>query len=95
MTVTTSELRRLFDVLMSYLEETGRSEFDIQEDYYWNINREELYNTQSEPVEMNLGQLSDDWANMKKVIDGESEPIGYHLVWLAPVLREIGETNIW
>jgi len=42
---------------------------------------------------MNLGQLSDDWAEMQKIASGEKEPIGYALVWIASLYRYVGETN--
>jgi hypothetical protein len=41
-----------------------------------------------------LGQLSDDWGELKRITDGDAEPIGYALVWLAAIRRRVGEKAV-
>ena len=41
MKIEIKELRAITDRLLTHLEETGRDEFEIQEDYYWMISKEE------------------------------------------------------
>ncbi|MCP4347870.1 MAG: hypothetical protein GY795_20395 [Desulfobacterales bacterium] len=43
------------------------------------------------PSDCTLGQLSDDWSNLQKILNSENEPTGYALVWLASIMRTVGE----
>lgn len=65
----------------------------LVQDYYWSIPREQRGNYSGEPTEHTLGQLSDDLAELRRINAGEAEPVGYAFVWLAAVLRELGETT--
>jgi len=94
MTVEASELRRIFTLLLSHIEDCGSAQFNIADDFYWDIPRPDRYNPYEEPHDLNLGQLSDDWANLQRIANGESVPIGYGLVWLSSILRAVGESHI-
>lgn len=93
MRIYLSEIKKVSEVLLNYLNESGRDYLDLNNDYYWFIDKKEVYDPYNEPVSSNctLGQLTDDWKNLKKIGDKEDEPIGYALVWLASILRAIGE----
>lgn len=94
MKVTTDELRQAANALLDYLDETGRSEFTIEEDYYWNVPQEEVYKPFETPTELDMGQLSDDLAEIRKLNSKEAPLIGYGLVWLAALLRRVGEKAV-
>lgn len=89
------ELRKMADQLFAYLEETGREEFEMSEDYYWEISQEQLYDPYTKPEDLTLGQLSDDWSRLKLILEGESPPIGYALVWLSAILRIVGQKSVY
>jgi len=91
MRITTENLRQATLLLLEHLESTGQKEFIIEEDFYWNIPKDARYDPYKEPQELTLGQLSDDWAEIKSIVDGSREPVGYSLVWLSTLLRRIGE----
>ena len=95
MNVKVSELRAVSDLLFTYLEESGRMEFDVREDYYWEISKEEVYDPYKEPKDLTMGQLSDDWSRLEAILKGESPPIGYALVWLSAILRIVGEKSVY
>jgi len=95
MNVKVTELRLIADQLFTHLEETGRGEFEVSEDYYWAISKEEIYNPSKDPEDMTLGQLSDDWNELNAIQKTESPPIAYALVWLAAILRNIGENSVY
>lgn len=95
MRVKTTELRRIADRLFTYLEETGRGEVHVVEDYYWEFSSEQLYDPSSEPKDLTIGQLSHDWERLTTILDKEDPPIGYALVWLASILRNIGEKSVY
>lgn len=95
MKVEIAQLRAIADRLFSHLEETGRCEFEVSEDYYWSIEKEEVYDPLKDPKDLTLGQLSDDWNELNAILENESPPIGYALVWLSSVLRIIGEKSVY
>lgn len=94
MRVTTGELRQALTTLLDHLEETGHSEMEIESDFYWDTPTEGRYDAYSEPNELTIGQLSDDWSRTQQIACGKEEPTGYGLVWAASVLRAVGEKAI-
>jgi hypothetical protein len=85
-------LRQAANVLFDHLEQTGRTEIDVTEDFYWSIPEKHLYSVYTAPpeTELTMGQLSDDWAELTKIASGQRPPAAYALVWLSSLLRFIG-----
>ena len=94
MKITTKELRQAVELLLSHLEQKGQTEFHIDEDFYWDVSPESRYDQYAEPTEHSVGQLSEDWGNVRGIVNGSGEPLGYGLVWAANVLRRIGEKSV-
>ena len=94
MIVTVEELRKMCEHLLNHLEEVGASSIEIPVDYYWDIPKESHYDPYNKPEEFTLGQLTDDWQELKKILSEEGEPISYMLVWLSAILRAVGEQVI-
>lgn len=94
MKITIAELRRVTEKHLRHLEERGVTAVDLEQDFYWSIPSEQLYNTDEEPSGLEVGQLVDDVEELRRVDRGEKEPIGYGLVWLSAVLRAVGEKVI-
>jgi len=91
MDILLSDLRQITESLFAHLEETGIETIRLQNDYYWHISGEELFDPYKVPSELNLGQLSDDWRDLQNVADGKSDPLLSDFNDLAAVLRAIGE----
>jgi len=81
-------------VLLQHLEESGQKEFEITEDFYWDVPADKRYEPYEEPKELTVGQLSDDWSEVTHMVNGDRELVAYGLVWLASVLRRIGEKAV-
>lgn len=94
MKVSTDELRRAVLALLRHLEENGQKEFEIDEDFYWDVPADKRYLPYEEPKGLTIGQLSDNWTEVTQITDGNREPVGYGLVWLAAVLRRVGERAV-
>ena len=92
MLITVAELRRASELLMNHLEAQGRASVQIDHDYYWFVPTDQRYDQYKEPKQLTLGQLSDDWSEIRKILDGKGEPVNYALVWLSSLLRAVGET---
>jgi hypothetical protein len=89
--ITVAELRLITETLFEHLEDSGHATIVIDKDYYWNIAADGRYDPVRRPAELDLGQLSDDWAELQNVVAGRRPPLNYALVWLAAILRRIGE----
>ena len=94
MRVNISDLRTVSEKLFSHFEQNGHSSVEIPNDYYWIIPEVRRYDPVNEPADFSLGQLTEDWSRLQKIAEGENDPIGYGLVWLASILQAIGENNV-
>ena len=59
MNVRLAELRAAADRLFRNLEDTGREEFDVSDDYYWEMSQEELYDPPTAPKELTMLESPD------------------------------------
>jgi hypothetical protein len=91
MQVSITDLRALCERLFSHLEEQRIEAIELTVDYYWEVPEDDRYNVDQKPSEHIVGQLTDDWSELRKVLEGTADPLSYHLVWLAAILRAIGE----
>jgi hypothetical protein len=72
----------------------GYNEIEIPVDYYWNVPQGVRYDPHKEPQNLDLGQLTDDWQELQKVLQGDREPFAFDLVWMSTILRAIGEHSL-
>ncbi len=91
MRITVAQLRAVSELLLKRLDERGHSSVDLTADYYWNIPKEQKYDREQVPKDLDIGQLSEDWSSLEKIASGEREPVIYGLVWLGEILRYVGE----
>jgi len=94
MKVSTEAMQRAALMLLRHLDESGQKEFEIAEDFYWDVPADKRYDPYSEPTQLTVGQLSDDWTEIERITSGEREPLAYALVWLSSVLRRVGEKAV-
>jgi hypothetical protein len=94
MKVELSELRRAANRLFDHLEQQGVQRVEFTHDHYWSVPREARHNLYEEPRQLEVGQLSEDLANLRSLSSASESVISYGLVWLAEVLREIGEQQV-
>lgn len=96
MQIAISELRLISNQLFDHLEKNGHMLIELDADYYWVISKEDLYDPYKEPKRIYLGQLSDDFDLLKKILSrNELEPTAYALIWLSSILRYIGEKVVF
>lgn len=89
-----SELKIASDKILDHIQKQHGDLIEIEGDYYWDVDDESRLDPYKEPDQMELGQLSDDWSTIKQIVNGEKEPIGYALVWLAALYKTIGNKYI-
>jgi len=84
-------LRTATDKLLLRMLEMGISKVELDADYYWHIPSELLYDNYDEPKSFTMGQLSEDLTFVQEVADGTRPPVSYALVWVASLLKFVGE----
>lgn len=91
MQITVDQLRAITAKLMLHLEASGHSSVEVHHDFYWHIPEDQVYDLSHPPTDHTVGQLFDDWNELKKLLETNRDPIAYDFVWLASLLRVIGE----
>ena len=93
MKININDLKKISELLLDYIKKNNSDYVEIKHDYYWFLDKEELYNPYDKPnqSELTLGQLSTDWENLEKILRSEDDPVGYALVWLSSILRYLGD----
>jgi len=91
MEISIDKLRTTAYALLSHLEQSGITSVTISENYSWDVLADQRYDRYDEPREHTIGQLSDDLQELERMIDGHRPMVRYGLVWLAAILRRIGE----
>ncbi|MEX2985597.1 hypothetical protein [Streptomyces sp. C36] len=85
------QLRHAFDVVLRQVEASAGLTVTLNEEYFWSIPGDELYDVLNEPKTLTIGQLSESWQRIEDLLAHQDRALGYHLVWLADVIRAIGQ----
>jgi hypothetical protein len=86
------ELRAAVDRLFDHLIKTrGVRTVALETPYYWEVPAADRYNVESEPAELEVGNLVDDWEFVSSVLRGSTQPVAYQLTELAPLLDYVGQ----
>lgn len=89
--ISVEELQRATGALLAALRANGHNEIELDADFYWDLSPETRSDFSITIPGATVGQVSDDWKEVQSIADGTKEPIAYGLVWLASVLRAVGE----
>lgn len=88
-------IRKIINILSDELEKLENKDIVVvEDDLYWNILEDELYNPYHEPDHFTMGSISEDWEFLQKILNGEREMIDYDLYKVASILRFLGKKNM-
>jgi len=87
-----SELRRLFDRLLSQVESTHGDQVTLHENYFYSLPAPALYDVGENAPDPTMGQLTE--SGRLRRGSGAGDPITYELEWLGDVLRAVGHLTI-
>ena len=93
MTIEIEVLRAALNRLLDHVDELNGPTFDLPDELYWRVKKEDLYDPTRTPTDLTLGALGDDWSSIAAIGLGEKDAFGYALVWASTVLRAIGERS--
>ncbi|MFD0153005.1 hypothetical protein ACWGQ4_24525 [Streptomyces sp. NPDC055721] len=85
------QLRHVFELALQHIEASAGSQVALEHDYFWSVPGDELYDVPNEPRTITIGQLSESWQHLEDLLIDPDRAVGHHLVWLADVLRAIGQ----
>jgi hypothetical protein len=94
LTVSLDDVRLVLSRVLDQLVDTEGGEIQLENDYFWAIPSEQLYNVYASPKDLTIGQLSESWRNLQGILDEGAPPNAYALVWLGDVLRAIGQAIV-
>lgn len=92
--IPVSILRQASELLLQHLEELEGPEIQLDKDYFWSIPAERLYDVYNEPSDLTIGQLTECLSHLEKMVAEPEEAISYGLVWLADLLRAVGQSVV-
>jgi hypothetical protein len=90
MKIATQDLKSFLDKIFSKIQLEYPDEFEINEDYFWYIPLNEVYNPLKDPKNLTLGQLSFDYESLKN----NSDFLPVDLIKISNLLRYLGEKMI-
>ena len=94
MKIDIHELKEIVDKLLEWAIAKYGKTLDISDHFYWNVPASQLYNMEREPTTFDVGQLSDDWLELRKLLSEEREPVRHEFVLLATILHALGEIDV-
>jgi hypothetical protein len=86
------ELRRVVNRLLDHLIETrGVRAVPLDDRYYWEVPAPDRYRMDVDPAALEVGDLTEDWEFVSRLLQEEDAPVAYQLTELAPLLAYLGE----
>jgi hypothetical protein len=94
MVIDLDDLRKVTNLLYDHIERNYGNNFVVKHDYYWELDKDELLDFNNNPKDFTIGQYSHDWERLQKMLGENDLVISYGLVWLASIIKYIGEQKI-
>jgi hypothetical protein len=92
--IPVEDLRRVAERLLDHVRSAEGDVVELHEDMFWSIPPDALYDVYQQPPELTIGQLTESWDNLGKLMHDGEQPAGLDLVWLSDVLRAIGHAQL-
>ncbi|MFI6309890.1 hypothetical protein ACIBEK_07125 [Nocardia fusca] len=88
------QLIEAFNVLIPYVRDRSDSDsFSIDEDFFWSVPIAEMNDVYSDPPALTVGQISESWSNIEVML-ADNGIVSYGLIWIADILRAIGNASV-
>jgi hypothetical protein len=88
MDINISQLQNIISLMMKSLKERYGDDVELQNDFYWNISSDEIYNVSENPKSLTIGQITDDFFTLKNAFNTDSLT-PYDLQRVANILKAI------
>lgn len=97
MNINKNELLRIIKIISTEIENNLTQTIEINKDYYWDLELDKMFDIDKDPSSYTMGQISDDWESIKRLLLKDEIPISYDLVRLAYILfhLRIESKGVW
>jgi hypothetical protein len=88
MRINKLELISIIEIVLNHLN--SKEEIDVREEFYWDIPMKEIYQPYEIPKDLTIGQISDDWQELQKLLHHDSrDAVGYDFKRISTILKVI------
>ncbi|WP_167151225.1 hypothetical protein [Streptomyces sp. MBT27] len=84
------KLKSVFDLLAERIR-AGEQTLEINKEAFWSVPSDQAYEIYNEPRDLTVGMISESWGHLEDMLSDPDRVVGYGFVWLAEVLRAIGD----
>lgn len=89
-TLSLEELTLVINRVVDGLRQSGVTEIELKNDYFWAVPDDQIYQVESAPHDLTIGQVTESWQWLLDLLKKNDQPIDYSLVWLSDVFKAIG-----
>jgi hypothetical protein len=90
--VNVSEMRIIVNRILDHIEhDLGKGSVSLTQDDYWEVADNERYDFTKSPDACAVGKLHDDWEFLRAILKDKDQAVALMLVYVAPILRGLGE----
>jgi len=89
--IDVAKIKESINALLDLVIESGITNFELEDRYYWEVETTQRYNMQNKPGPLILGDLFDDLEFVDAVLSRKEGAVPYTLTQAAPLLMYIGE----
>ncbi len=79
-------------MLLKKLKEKDVNEINVETDYYWLVDWDDVEDFNSDSLDLGVGSFCDDWNHLQKILSGEYEPNVLDLQRLSTLINILGKT---
>lgn len=88
MKIKLDSIEQMISIILKKYKNINGDEIEIESDYYWTFDENEIYNVNEEPKDFSIGQLTDDWETLKHSFNSDNL-IPYDLQRIASILKAL------
>ncbi|MFI6084705.1 hypothetical protein ACIBBB_27665 [Streptomyces sp. NPDC051217] len=88
--IPVDKLKSVLDLLVERIR-AGEQVLEINKEAFWSVPPDQAYEIYSEPRDLTIGMLSESWGHLEDMLSDPDRVVGQGFVWLAEVLRAIGD----
>lgn len=94
MQIPVADLRRAAEVLLDRLQEVEGDVVEVTDRMFWSVPADVRYDVYKRPTDLTVGQLGESCEHLRSMVGAGEGPLSYGLVWLADIVRAIGEQTV-
>lgn len=88
--ISVRELAEIVRLIAQKSKDSGVTDFELSDDFFWEVDFEESLNLEAKPQNIGLGQYQDDFLELRELLDGVRPPGSFDFVRVGNLLRYLG-----